>query len=118
MTDQPDTPHAFSDGERAAVYRAIRQRRDVRRFRPDPISDTVLQRLLAAAAQAPSVGYMQPWNFLVIRDRQVREQVQQAFHVFASEPELKTLGWLPQIPLGELIFYDHWGNSRPQSVND
>ena len=62
-----DTPHAFSESERVAVYRAIRERRDVRRFRPDPVPEGILRRLLGAAAHAPSVGYMQPWNFLVIR---------------------------------------------------
>jgi 5,6-dimethylbenzimidazole synthase len=216
-----NTPHAFSDAERAAVYRAIRERRDVRRFRPDPVPDDVLQRLLRAAAHAPSVGYMQPWNFLLVRDRAVRAQVHEAFRAanaeaerlfpperrdryaalklegildsalnvcvtcdrgrfgpvvlgrtcqpdmdlysavcavqnfwlaaraegvgtgwvsiikpedlrrilrlpdgvvpvaylcvgytdgFADEPELKTRGWLPEIPLGELVFYEHWGN--------
>src|SRR5947209_8706784 len=219
-----DTPHAFSEAERAAVYRAIRERRDVRRFRPDPLPDDVLHRLLAAAAHAPSVGYMQPWNFIVVHDRGVRLQVHQAFREanaeaealfpperrdryaalklegirdsalnlcvtcergrfgpvvlgrtcqpdmdlysavcavqnfwlaaraegvgvgwvsilkpddlrrilrlpdgvvpvaylcvgytdhFAEEPELKTSGWLPEIPLGELVFLDTWGNRAP-----
>ena len=70
--------HSFSDAERAAVYRAIRERRDVRRFRPDPVPEEVVRRLLRAAACAPSVGYMQPWNFLLIRDEQVRRQVHQS----------------------------------------
>jgi 5,6-dimethylbenzimidazole synthase len=216
-----DTPHAFSESERAAVYRAIRERRDVRRFRPDPVPEAILQRLLEAAAHAPSVGYMQPWNFLVIQSRDVRRLVHEAFREanaeaealfpperrdryaalklegildaalnlcitcdrgrfgpvvlgrtcqpdmdlyssvcavqnlwlaaraegigvgwvsivkpddlrrilrlpegvvpvaylcvgytdgFASEPELKTSGWLPAIPLEELVFHDCWGN--------
>ncbi len=217
-------PHAFSDAERAAVYRAIAERRDVRRFRPDTIADEVLRRLLRAAAQAPSVGYMQPWNFLLLRDRQVRQAVYQAFlranaearelfpperrdrysalklegildsplnlcvtcdrgrfgpvvlgrtcqpdmdlfstvcavqnlwlaaraegvgvgwvsilrpdelrqildlpegvvpvaylcvgytDGFAHEPELKTAGWLPEVPLDELVFHDRWGRTAP-----
>jgi 5,6-dimethylbenzimidazole synthase len=216
-------PHAFSEAERAAVYRAIRERRDVRRFRPGPVPDDVVERLLRAAAQAPSVGYMQPWNFLLVRDPHVRRQVHEAFRranaeaqelfpperrdryaalklegildaalnicvtcdrgrfgpvvlgrtcqadmdvystvcavqnlwlaaraegvgvgwvsilrpedlrrilglpdgvvpvaylcvgpteSFAAEPELKTAGWLPEVPLAELIFHDRWGN-RP-----
>jgi 5,6-dimethylbenzimidazole synthase len=72
-------PHAFNDAERAAVYRAIRERRDVRRFLPEPVPQEVLDRLLRAAAHAPSVGYMQPWNFLVLRDEAVRRQIQEAF---------------------------------------
>jgi 5,6-dimethylbenzimidazole synthase len=216
-----DTPHAFSEAERAAVYRVIRARRDVRRFRPDPLPQEVVQRLLEAAGHAPSVGYMQPWNFLLLRGRDVRLEIHQAFRTanaeaealfpperrdryaalklegildatlnlcvtcdrgrfgpvvlgrtcqpdmdlystvcavqnlwlaaraegvgvgwvsilkpddlcrilrlpdgvvpvaylclgytdgFADEPELKTKGWLPAIPLEELVFYEHWGN--------
>jgi len=213
--------HAFSEAERQAVYKTIRERRDVRRFLSDPIDDETLMRLLKAAACAPSVGYMQPWNFLVVRDGDVRKQVHRAFveandeakamfpgdrgnqyaalklegilecgvnllvtcdrsrfgpvvlgrtcqpdmdlfstvcavqnfwlaarsegigvgwvsiikpealnaifhlpesvvpiaylcvghtDIFAAEPELKTKGWLPEIPLSELIFYNRWGN--------
>ena len=70
----------FSDDDRAAVYNAIHSRRDVRsQFRPDPIDDMVLNRLLLAAHHAPSVGFMQPWNFIVIRDGGVKAQVQSAF---------------------------------------
>lgn len=80
---QPDTlapAGAFSDAERAAVYRAIHTRRDVRsQFLPDPIPDEVLARLLLAAHHAPSVGFMQPWNFIIIRDRAVKAQVRAAF---------------------------------------
>lgn len=223
------TPHAFSEAERAAVYRAIRERRDVRRFRPDPVPDDVLRRLLEAAAHAPSVGYMQPWNFLVVRDGGVRRQVHEAFgranaaarelfppewrdryaalklegildsalnvcvtcdrgrfgpvvlgrtcqpdmdlysavcavqnfwlaaraegvgvgwvsivrpedlvrilalpegvvpvaylcvgytDGFAAEPELKTAGWLPAVPLAELVYYDRWGNRGPEEKNN
>jgi len=74
MADQ-----AFSPDERAAVYRAIFERRDCRRFLPDPISDDVLGRLLVAAHHAPSVGFMQPWNFLVIRSAEVRGRIKAAF---------------------------------------
>ncbi|HYT95356.1 MAG TPA: 5,6-dimethylbenzimidazole synthase [Gemmataceae bacterium] len=217
-------PHAFSEDERAAVYRAIRERRDVRRFLPDPVPADVVERLLRAAAQAPSVGYMQPWNFLVLRDEQVRRQIHHAFcqanaraqalfpperrdryaalklegilesglnlcvtcdrsrfgpvvlgrtcqpdmdlystvcavqnlwlaarvegvgvgwvsilepadlrrilqlpetvvpvaylcvgytASFAAEPELKTSGWLPEVPLADLVFYEQWGQRTP-----
>ena len=216
--------HAYPEAERAAVYRVIRERRDVRCFRPDPLPDEVIHRLLGAAVCAPSVGYMQPRNFVLIRDRAVRRQVYDAFRranaaaqalfpaerqsqyaalklegilesglnvcvtcdrrrfgpvvlgrtcqpdmdlystvcavqnlwlaasaegvgvgwvsiiepaelcrilalpdavvpvaylcvgycaSFAPEPELKTLGWLPEVPLAELLFYDRWGQSRP-----
>jgi len=215
-------PHAFSDSEREALYRTIAQRRDVRRFAGGQVADAVLARLLQAAACAPSVGYMQPWNFLIIKDKNTRSHIREAFgraneearrmfpddrqaqyaalklegimdsalnicitcdrgrsgpvvlgrthqpemdlfstvcavqnlwlaaraegigvgwvsiinpqelHTilqlpeavvpvaylcvgptdhFAAEPELKTKGWLPEIPLEELVFYETWGKT-------
>ncbi|WP_192036456.1 5,6-dimethylbenzimidazole synthase [Halomonas sp. YLGW01] len=75
-----DDPHAFSESERAGVYRAIFERRDVRaQFRSDPIPPEVLARLLKAAHHAPSVGFMQPWDFLLIDDREVRKRVHAIF---------------------------------------
>lgn len=71
--------HAFSAEERAAVYRAIFERRDCRHFLPDPIPDDLVARLLLAAHHAPSVGFMQPWNFVLIRSIDVRRQVRAAF---------------------------------------
>ncbi|GAC1368996.1 MAG: 5,6-dimethylbenzimidazole synthase [Hymenobacter sp.] len=62
----------FTPEETAAVYRAIQERRDIRHFLPDPVAPEVLQRLLAAAHCAPSVGYMQPWRFIRITDPQLR----------------------------------------------
>src|SRR5437764_5171704 len=70
---------AFSTSEQAAVYRAIFERRDCRRFLPDPLPDAVVARLLLAAHHAPSVGFMQPWNFLVIRSAAVRRRIKAAF---------------------------------------
>jgi nicotinate-nucleotide--dimethylbenzimidazole phosphoribosyltransferase len=59
-----------------AFYRLAAARRDMRSgFLPDPVSDEVLTRVLTAAHQAPSVGLSQPWDFLILRDRAVREQV-------------------------------------------
>lgn len=70
----------FSDAERAAVYRAIAERRDVRHgFLPQPLPDDVLGRLLVAAHQAPSVGFMQPTRLLVVREHAIRRAVHNAF---------------------------------------
>jgi 5,6-dimethylbenzimidazole synthase len=70
----------FDENERRAVYRAIRERRDVRRgFLPEPIPDELLHRLLEAAHNAPSVGLMQPWRFIVVRDIAVRRKVHEIF---------------------------------------
>lgn len=68
--------HRFSQAERDGLYRAIFERRDVRsHFLPDPVTDEVLARLLKAAHHAPSVGFMQPWDFIVIESREVRTSV-------------------------------------------
>jgi len=70
------TDHAFSDAERAAVYRAIAERRDIRHFTGGTVAPALLARLLEAAHQAPSVGLMQPWRFIRISERQLRRQIQ------------------------------------------
>lgn len=67
--------HRFSDTERAAIYRAIAERRDMRHFLPNPVDPIILKRLLAAAHQAPSVGLMQPWRFIRITDTQLRSTI-------------------------------------------
>lgn len=67
--------HRFSDAERTAVYRAIAERRDMRHFRSDPVDAATLERLLNAAHCAPSVGLMQPWRFIRVTDRVLREQI-------------------------------------------
>src|SRR3984957_17699702 len=70
----------FDESERNAVYRVIRERRDVRRgFLPEPVPDELLHRLLEAAHNAPSVGLMQPWRFIVVRDLAVRQKVHEIF---------------------------------------
>jgi 5,6-dimethylbenzimidazole synthase len=70
----------FCDQELEGVYRAIRERRDVRSgFLPEPLPDDVLLRLLGAAHNAPSVGLMQPWRFIVLRSTRVRDQVRNLF---------------------------------------
>jgi len=68
--------HAFSDAERAAIYRAIGERRDMRHFAGGQVAPQLLGRLLAAAHQAPSVGLMQPWRFIRITQRDLRTRIQ------------------------------------------
>lgn len=77
---EPAVAGVFSQTERDAVYRAIFTRRDVRdQFLSTPVSENVLLRLLEAAHHAPSVGFMQPWNFVVIREQERREKIWNAF---------------------------------------
>ncbi len=78
--------HAFADVERAAVYQAIFSRRDVRgQFLPEPVPDAVLGRILMAAHHAPSVGFMQPWNFQLIRSEAVKRRVHGLFEQANAE---------------------------------
>jgi 5,6-dimethylbenzimidazole synthase len=70
----------FTSDERNAVYRAIFTRRDVRsQFLPRQIPGEILQRLLLAAHHAPSVGFMQPWNFIVITAKDIKNAITEAF---------------------------------------
>jgi 5,6-dimethylbenzimidazole synthase len=70
----------FNDEELRALYRAICSRRDVRsHFTSAPIAGDVLARMLAAAHHAPSVGFMQPWEFIIIKDEGVRRRVYEDF---------------------------------------
>lgn len=72
------TVNDFDDAERAALYKAILARRDIRTFLPDEIGEDALARILRAAHHGPSVGYMQPWNFILIRDRDKLREIQEA----------------------------------------
>lgn len=66
----------YSDTERAAVYRVMAERRDMRHFVPNShVPEDVLRRILEAAHQAPSVGLMQPWRFLRVTDPATREAI-------------------------------------------
>jgi 5,6-dimethylbenzimidazole synthase len=72
--------NTFSETERDAVYKAIMLRRDIRRqFEPTPIPQNVLMRILSAAHHAGSVGFMQPWDFILIEDRDTRQGVLDSF---------------------------------------
>ncbi len=73
------TPHAFPETEKRGVYNAIYQRRDMRHFLPDPIHPETLGRILDAAHHAGSVGFMQPWNFIVIDDPAVKQKIYDNF---------------------------------------
>jgi 5,6-dimethylbenzimidazole synthase len=65
----------FSEIEIKAVYRVISERRDMRHFLSEPLDAALLERLLGAAHLAPSVGFMQPWRFLRIRDAALRRSI-------------------------------------------
>ena len=70
----------FTDEEKSGLYKAIHSRRDVRsHFSPKPIEDEVLSKILNAAHHAPSVGFSQPWNFILIKDLQTKARIKKSF---------------------------------------
>mgnify|MGYP003322179877 CR=1 FL=1 len=72
----------FSDVEKAGFYKAIYSRRDVRsHFTSDPIDDKVLTQILNAAHHAPSVGFSQPWNFILIKDSKTKKRIKESFDI-------------------------------------
>jgi 5,6-dimethylbenzimidazole synthase len=83
--------HRYSDTEIAALDRAIRERRDMRHFLPDPLPEGLLERLVEAAHWAPSVGYMQPWRFLRITEHALRLRI----HELVEAERLATAAALP-----------------------
>ncbi len=103
---------------RDSVYRAIAERRDIRRFRPDPVPQEVLDRILAAAHRAPSVGLMQPWRLIVVRELETklalrrlaqRERLRQAerFDERAGHFLDQKIEGIVEAPLGICICCDH-----------
>jgi nicotinate-nucleotide--dimethylbenzimidazole phosphoribosyltransferase len=100
------------------VHRVIEERRDVRRFRAEDVPEEVLRRVLAAAHRAPSVGLMQPWRLIVIRDIATRtavrrlaqrERLRQAarFDERAREFLDKKIEGVVEAPLGICVCCDH-----------
>jgi 5,6-dimethylbenzimidazole synthase len=76
----------FSSAEIDAIYRIIAARRDMRHFISEPLDEGLMTRLLSAAHQAPSVGFMQPWRFIRVLDRGLRE----AIHRIVEEERIAT----------------------------
>jgi 5,6-dimethylbenzimidazole synthase len=76
----------FNHDEKEAIYNVMYKRRDVRTFLPDPISPDIIERVLQAAHHAPSVGFMQPWNFILAASPEIKEQL-----AWAAEKERKAL---------------------------
>lgn len=79
----------FDGALKEGIYRAIYARRDIRsQFLSQPVPEEVLSKILDAAHHAPSVGFMQPWNFILVRKRQIRQAVHAAFRQANAEAAL------------------------------
>lgn len=69
----------FTHEERDVIYRVIQARRDIRHFSSRPVPEDALKRILVAAHHAPSVGFMQPWNFILVQSMDIRKQIKDSF---------------------------------------
>ena len=70
----------FNEQEKDGLYKAIFSRRDVRsHFTSEPIDDEIITRILNAAHHAPSVGFSQPWNFILIKNEETRKKIKESF---------------------------------------
>lgn len=76
----------FSEEEKDAVYKVIYNRRDVRSFLPTPIPEDQIHNILKAAHHAPSVGFMQPWNFIIVSSDETKEKL-----AWAADKERRAL---------------------------
>ncbi|MED4399745.1 5,6-dimethylbenzimidazole synthase [Metabacillus fastidiosus] len=76
----------FTKEEMDAVYKAIYTRRDVRSFLPNPVPQESIDKIVQAGHNAPSVGFMQPWNFIMITSKDVKEQL-----AWAADKERRAL---------------------------
>ena len=108
----------YSDAERESVHRVIAERRDIRRFRPDPVPDELVRCVLEAAHRAPSVGLMQPWRLIVVRSAErrsavrrlaQRERLRQAdrFDERARHFLDQKIEGIVEAPLGIVVCCDH-----------
>ncbi|HUD85274.1 MAG TPA: 5,6-dimethylbenzimidazole synthase [Xanthobacteraceae bacterium] len=71
----------FDDGFRTRLRDLLVWRRDVRRFRCDPLPDGAIEALIELACLAPSVGLSQPWRFVIVEDGAIRAGIRQNFAI-------------------------------------
>jgi 5,6-dimethylbenzimidazole synthase len=79
MTTETKAPPRFDAAFRERFAELVRWRRDVRRFRSDPIPQALIETLLALASHAPSVGLSQPWRFVLVETETRRAAIRENF---------------------------------------
>lgn len=84
---------------RDAIYTVMDARRDIRRYRPDPIPEEIIMRVLRAGHHGPSVGHSQPWRFIMITDDAIREQA----CVMADRCRIRQASFLDEIAKRNLL---------------
>ena len=83
--DTKETPPRFSAPFRNELTQLLRWRRDVRRFKPDPVPEEMLEELLDLACLAPSVGNSQPWRFVSVESPEARAAIRENFETANAE---------------------------------
>jgi 5,6-dimethylbenzimidazole synthase len=73
------SPRPFDEAFRESFRDLVLWRRDVRRFRRDPIDPALIQSLLELASHAPSVGHCQPWRFVLVESPERRAAIKSSF---------------------------------------
>ena len=81
------------------VFKAIEKRQSIRRYKPDPIPDDVLDRLLNVLRLAPSGSNRQPWKFIVVKDKELREQVAAACTFMRISGQRSQQTWVSEAPV-------------------
>ncbi|MGH7804403.1 MAG: nitroreductase family protein [Candidatus Binatia bacterium] len=71
----PPRAHA---AEKTCLGTLLARRHMIRKFKPDPVPDAAVRRLIDAATRAPSAGHTEPWSFVVVRDESTRRQLARA----------------------------------------
>ena len=108
----------------------IKQRRSIRRFKPDPIPDDIVDKILETARWAPSCGNSQPWEIVAVKRQTVRDEIvrilnddyeakgkeppagpaqAQLFIIVCANPENKPPEWLGNQV--NSMFYSTLGNA-------
>ncbi|MCT7376034.1 5,6-dimethylbenzimidazole synthase [Chelativorans salis] len=111
-------PPAFDAAFREKLRDLFSWRRDVRRFRPEPLPGGLLERLLDSASLAPSVGLSQPWRFVIVRSAERRAMIRENFErcnakALAAQPSERAgryarlkLAGLDEAPCHVAVFAD------------
>jgi nitroreductase len=87
------------------VLRAIKERRSIRQYNQEPVSEDQLNQILEAGRWAPSRGNSQPWKFIVLNNAQIRKELADA---------IPTGTFLTQAPQGIAIVVDPEASKHPE----
>jgi len=109
----------FNDGDTATLLKIMKARRDVRgnRFTQQAVEKEKLELILEAGISAPSVGYSQPWKFIIIQDKNIKDNIlnnfegenEKAKDIFKDKElykQLKLEG-IKEAPLNIAVLYEH-----------